>query len=82
MFVTSKSIENVKMRLNIECQKTLNWFTENSMVANPSKFQLMFLGINENYDSQKIDIGDKSLYATKEVKLLGVTIIDKDINKI
>ena len=79
IYACDKSVDKVIMRLNKECQNILNWFAENSMVANPAKFQLMFIGVNEDYESLKVQIGDKSLYASKEVKLLGVTI-DKDIN--
>ena len=55
----------------------LNWFTINSMVANPGKFQIMFLG--SNIDNTKITfmIENKRVKSRSEVKLLGITIDDK-----
>ena len=46
------------------------------MAANPGKFQIMFLGLNEN-TSINFDIGDISISSTNHVKLLGVTIDNK-----
>ena len=52
----------------------LNWFRVNSMVANPLKFQIMFLGskvddttINDARESKHVNI-------QKEIKLFGNTI--------
>ena len=55
----------------------LNWFRINSMVANPGKFQIMFLG--SNIDNSKITfmIENKRVKSRSEVKLLGITIDDK-----
>ena len=46
------------------------------MAANPEKFQIMFLGLNEN-TSINFDIGNVSINSTNHVKLLGVTIDNK-----
>ena len=57
---------------------TLNWFkVVNSMVANPGKFQIIFLG--SKIDSSKITftIKNKQIKCNREVKLLGVTINGK-----
>ena len=47
------------------------------MVANPDKFQIMFLG--SNIDNSKIAfmIENKRVKSRSEVKLLGITIDDK-----
>ena len=47
------------------------------MVANPGKFQIMFLG--SNIDNSKITfmIENKRVKSRSEVKLLGITIDDK-----
>ena len=42
-------------------------------MANPSKFQLMFLRV-DNPEDISIDIFDNKIFAKKEVELLGVTI--------
>ena len=46
------------------------------MVANPSKFQYMILGLGKDIDS--ISIENNTLTATKAISLLGITI-DKDL---
>ena len=49
------------------------------MVANPEKFQLMFLSVpKDDYNNIYINIGNKKIYAVNDVKLLGVTI-DNDL---
>ena len=40
----STSLGDATIRLENDLQKLLTWFTENGMRANPSKFQMMFLG--------------------------------------
>ena len=55
----------------------LNRFKVNSMIANPGKFQIMFLG--SKTDSSKITsaIENKQIKCEGEVKLLGITIDEK-----
>ena len=55
----------------------LNWFKVNSMVANPGKFQIMFL--RSKIDNSKITfaIENKQIKCKREVKLLGITIDEK-----
>ena len=43
------------------------------MVANPSKFQVMFLGLKSNQE-YVFEIDKKPIPATSTVKLLGITI--------
>ena len=54
----------------------LRWFSLNSMVANPEKFQVMFLGVNDNLDIS-FEISGINISATNTVKLLGVEIDHK-----
>ena len=55
---------------------TLKWISENGMVANPEKFQLMFLGkISDQKLCLKID--DQAINQCQQAKLLGVTIDSK-----
>ena len=54
----------------------LNWFKVNSMVANPGKFQIMF--IRSKIDNSKITLQWKtSKKNAREVELLGITIDEK-----
>ena len=78
LYVCDPCIDNILLRLNNEIINTLNWFSINSMVANPDKFQLMFLGLNNNLNKLSIKIGIEFICESKEVKLLGVTI-DNDL---
>ena len=52
------------------------WFSDNSMIANPSKYQFMILGAKLRY-KLKLQIGNKTVIAVKQVKLLGIIIDDK-----
>ena len=65
--------EEATLKLSNNTRLILNWFRINSMVVNPGKFQIMFLG--SNIDNSKI------IYlwvnSRSEVKLLGITIDDK-----
>ena len=53
--------------------KIMSWFKSNSMAAKPAKFQLMFLGINDN-KLLCLDINNNIVVGCNSVKLLGVTI--------
>ena len=44
LFACDQKIERVISNLEIDIHSTLEWFESNMMVANPSKFQLMFMG--------------------------------------
>jgi len=44
LYSYSTSLDDATIRLENDLQKLLTWFTENGMRANPSKFQMMFLG--------------------------------------
>ena len=57
-------------------QKTIDWFESNMMVANPSKFQFMFMGLG--HDCKHCTEIDKMVITTfQQEKLLGVTIDSK-----
>ena len=56
--------------------QAISWFKANQMVANPSKFQVMLMGLKTN-DRIVLDIGGVSIDVVNSVKLLGVTIDSK-----
>ena len=64
-------------KLSADTHLVLNWFRINSMVANPSKFQIMFLGSNIDNNEITFMVEDKKVRSKTEVKLLGITIDDK-----
>ena len=52
------------------------WFKNNSLIANPSKFQLMFLGHKIDLDIE-IEILNTKIKNQKEIELLGIIIDNK-----
>ena len=73
----SPYFEEAILKLSNDTHLILNWFRINSMVANPGKFQIMFL--DSNIDCRKITfmIESKRVKSRSEVKQLGITIDDK-----
>ena len=69
--ICSNSLEDIILRINSELKNVLGWFVNNGMVANPDKFQVIFLGIGSSID---VEIGSFTIRSSKEVKLLGVTL--------
>ena len=60
-------------KLENDMSNTLRWFKSNRMVANPEKFQVMFLGTRKKIDLC-IDINGKTSRTTSSVILLGIDI--------
>ena len=69
-------LEGVISRLENEIQKTLLWFESNMMVANPSEFQVMFMGLGNDY-KLCMEIDEMVIRTVDKVKLLGVIIDSK-----
>ena len=69
--VCGSTLPSVINRINNEMIVFLNWFSQNGMVANPDKFQTIFLGTTQSVD---IMIGNFTITSSHEVKLLGVTL--------
>ena len=70
------TFNKVLSRLNFDLRLIIDWFHCNSMVANPEKFQVIFLG-NKNNNEFSLNINDIVLNNSATVKLLGVVIDDK-----
>ena len=70
IYSCSPYFEEATLKLSNDTHLILNWFRINSMVANPGKFQIMFLG--SNIDNSKIIfmIENKRVKSRSEVKLL------------
>ena len=77
IYSCSPYFEEATLKLSNDTHLILNWFRINSMVANPGKFQIVFLG--SNIDNSKITfmIENERVNSRSEVKLLGITIDDK-----
>ena len=73
IYAHGKNIDDVVLTLEHEIKKAINWFENNSLVVNPDKFQLMFLGTRTK-SKLCLNINGKICRSTPEVKLLGITI--------
>ena len=69
-------ISEIMTNLENDLSTLLNWFYANGMVANPDKFQLMFLGLNERY-KLRLNIEGVKISSTEHFKLLGIEIDNK-----
>ena len=75
LYAFGKTMATVKTSLENETQKVLWWYKINELVANPAKFQIMFLGAKEVISNLTID--SISIPVTNHIRLLGVTIDNK-----
>ena len=73
----SKELIILKDVLVSETNIAINWLTDNSMIANPSKFQAIVMSKSRQHIITDFAFKDKSIESTNAVKLLGVTIDDK-----
>ena len=68
----ASSLDEVIHALKLDLDHILAWYRDNSLVANPEKFQMLFPGTkNANI---VLDVGQFLLNSSENVKLLGVTI--------
>jgi hypothetical protein len=75
LYACESNLSDVIEKLNTDSDRAIKWFQDNSMEANPNKFQLMFLGTKR--DDLSLYIDGSNIKSCKEVKLLGVTIDNK-----
>ena len=76
VFACGTNVEEVIACLEFDIENAISWFRENNMVANPDKFQMMFIGLKES-KRYCLDINGNIIVNTDTVKLLGVTIDSK-----
>ena len=67
------TIEAFIIRLESDLHRMLEWFTDNGMKANPSRFQIMFLKQND-MSKLCLNINKLLISSSKQVKLHGVNI--------
>ena len=73
----SPNFEEATLKLSNETRLILNWLRINSMVANPGKFQDIFLGSNIGNNKITFMKENKRVKSRSEGKLLAITIGDK-----
>ena len=77
IYSCSLSYKEAAHKLSDDIYIVLNWFKVNSMVANPGKFQMMFLGLKIDNSKITFAIENKQIKCKREVRLLGITIDEK-----
>ena len=77
LYAVRPSVEYVKSLLSDDVKNVLYWFKVNQMVANPAKFQVMFLGTKDT--NIEFLLENISIVSCEFVKLLGICI-DKGLN--
>ena len=72
---SSPDVNVILSNLKSDCQISLNWFDDNGMKANPSKFKFMIMS-SENIEPQILTISDDvCLQSQTDVKkVLGITV--------
>ena len=73
----AKYIEYLKSTLTNISKVAIDWLKSNQMLANPSKFQTIFLTSSKGHIDTTLSIDDKSITNERSVNLLGVEIDDK-----
>ncbi len=58
-FACGDSLDKIVPRMENDLRALIEWFFENGMVANPGKFQMMFLGLKEKNPLRLIINGKK-----------------------
>ena len=77
IYSCSLNYKEAAHKLSNDTYIVLNWFKVNSMVVNPDKFQIMFLGSKIGNNKITIAIESKEIKCKREVKLLEITIDEK-----
>ena len=67
----------LKEQLEANAKIALDWFAENQMKANPSKFQTIIFKHHSNEAICELNISNDTIKSIPCVKLLGVTLDDK-----
>ena len=76
LFASDLKLERVISRLENDIPKTLFWFESNMTVANPSKFQVMFMGLGNDYKlcMESLHSDEMVITTVDKLKLLGIII--------
>ena len=78
IFACDSLFTNVCTRLKKDLHRINEWIYNNSMVANPAKFPLMFLG-NKTSENYSFSLSGQIISESNEVELLGI-VIDNKLN--
>lgn len=73
LYAIGKTIDQVIYKLEIDSKISISWLNNNSLVPNPDKFQLMFLGTRNKIDLC-LNINGALCRSTQNINLLGMNI--------
>jgi len=71
---TGTHIADIRTTLQNDANIAITWFENNMMKANPSKFQLMFIGKHINSEEQSVVLNNFTLQGYSQIQILGVDI--------
>ena len=74
---SGNDIMSIKSCLAQDANVVMNWFDDNYMSANPSKFQIMFMGAGVDNDAYELEVGNVKLMSVNTVTILGLEIDNK-----
>ena len=77
LYACGKELDTISFKLEIETNRAIQWFKDNEIVANSSKFQLMFLSKYKNIE-KNMYFDRQIIKSSNTVELLGITL-DKNI---
>ena len=75
---TDNDVVVLKEKLHKDCITAMKWFESNSMKANASKLQLMFLSRNTNLSNNPLMVCETEIRASTSINILGVQL-DMDL---
>ena len=75
IYVCGMKISSILEHLHNDLEIALDWISNNGMVANPDKFQAIFLGTKSK--SITLNVRTTNIVNSESVKLLGITIDDQ-----
>ena len=73
LYSSNKNLKHVFSNLKYDLRNVLDWFKINCMKTNPGKLQFMVLRV-KNIAPFRLNINDKIIPCSNEVKFLGITI--------
>ena len=85
--ISAENVDELHRLVQLNTTKCIDWFNSNHMTANPSKFQSLIVGNNENHVKAFQISNDFEINVSNEVTLLGIQIdeqlkFDSNIDKI
>ena len=73
LYSCGERLTEIKENLVSDTKSILNWFSLNSLKANPGKFQFMILG-DKSHHKHILKINSIKVEASDDILLLGITI--------